>query len=329
MALIFRINVNVFLFLVSFNCFSQGERIFSGRLILLNSDQKYLAHEPVKLVNMGTGVSGTDGVFSIPINNSARNVTLVLSKSKLDILYPVGGITPVPKDPDEITNFIIGESPQTVLTRAVARSNNEIKRSLAEVGIKQNLIEEMLSAFRSEIQELTNNRLADLNEQIALDTKRKEVFPQIATAINNYTNEAKDLKDAFKFTSRHAFEDPQALQILTASINNYNDAFEDLNKKHSNYEKMVKDYWENDAKAGAVRDLFNYALGELHSANIFTLNLKIRDINEYYRGGLKASEKKTLKTMILRDIETSQLQLERRLQELDLRAQTVLTELAM
>jgi hypothetical protein len=68
-------------------------------------------------------------------------------------------------------------------------------------------------------------------------------------------------------------------------------------------------------------------LGELHSANIFTLNLKVRDINEYFRGNVKGS-KKVFREQIINDIEYTQLQLERRLEELDKRAQVVLTKLA-
>ena len=89
---------------------------------------------------------------------------------------------------------------------------------------------------------------------------------------------------------------------------------------------MVLDLW-NESRAGEVKDFFNYALGELHSANIFTLNLKINDINEYNRGNISNSKKKMFKETLTREIDTEVFQLERRLQELDNRAQVILSKL--
>jgi hypothetical protein len=143
----------------------------------------------------------------------------------------------------------------------------------------------------------------------------------------DYINEAKDLKDAFKFTAKHAFEDPQALQVLNDAVSSYNTVFEQLNKKHTGYEKQVNDLWQSEAKASEVREWFDYALGELHSANIFTLNLKIQEINDYYRGKYRGS-KRTFRDSIIRDIESNQLQLERRLEELNNRAQVIITKLS-
>ena len=157
--------------------------------------------------------------------------------------------------------------------------------------------------------------------------ERDTFYPILASAINNYINEAKDVKDAFKFVARNAFEDPQALQVLTDAINSYNLAYENLNMNYSGYERTVNELWQSESKTTEVRDLFSYALGELHSANIFTLNLKVRDINSYFRGQVTGS-KKAFKESIIREIEAATLQLERRLEELDNRAHIVLSKLA-
>lgn len=316
------------LLLLTHVCFSQNVRRFKGRVVLFDGS-KALNNISVRLVDQGRGTTGTDGQFIIPINNNVSTITLELVDSDQSILYPPGGSVAVPRDSSIAIVFIVGDSPKDILTRAVARSNNEIKNGLLQLGVKQDGIEQSLVAFRDEIQKMTNIKLEDLKDQIDLDRRRKEFYPQLAAAINNYTNEAKDLKDAFKFTARHAFDDPQAMQVLIDAVNSYNEAFEDINRKHSGYEKMVADLWESEAKATEVREWFNYALGELHSANIFTLNLKIRDINEYNRGEIKGGRKKDFKDTIMREIEASQLQLERRLQELDNRAQILLSRLAM
>lgn len=318
------------LLLVNHHSDGQGVKKFRGRLKILDGNKQQVINVSVRLVDLGPGVTGSDGIFEIGINDNVRSVTLELVKSKWDIIYPIGGVIGVPQDPNQITDFIIGDSPKELLTQAVAQLSNQLSKQLnalqAEQGIAQKGADQALATILAEIQKKTDIKTEDLNNAIDLDAKKKEFYPILSAAINNYTNEAKDLKDAFKFSARHAFDDPQALMILTDAVNSYNAAFQDINKKHNDYEKTVNDLWKSDAKTIEIREFFNYALGELHSSNIFVLNLKIRDINDYNRGSYPGS-KKAFKEQVLRDIESSLLQLERRLQELDTRAQVVLSKL--
>lgn len=300
---------------------------FKGKLVLFDGQKKPMINTPVRLVNEGDGATGTDGIFTIAIHDTTASVTLELVKNKMSVIYPAGGIAKVLRNSNEVVEFYVGESTKDILTRAVAESNNEIEKTLTAMGVKQDGIEQTLKAFRDEIQKMANIKVDDLKDQIELASKKENFYPLFASAINNYTNEAKDLKDAFKFSARHSFDDPQALQLLNNSVNSYSAAFEEINRKHSGYEKMVLDLW-NEAKATEVKEFFNYAMGELHSANIYTLNLKIKDINDYNSGSMSNSKKKMFKEMISRDIDTQVFQLERRLQELDNRAQVILSKLA-
>lgn len=322
-----------FIFLASILLFSdlsycQGTRKFIGKLVSFEGGNQTITNQSVRLVNLGSGVTGTDGIFEIPINNKIDEVTLEIVNSDLNIIYPAGGKSSVPKDPNSIIVFVVGDSPKDILTKAIAKSNNEIKNRLTQLGLQQDGIEQTLALYIEEIQQLSDIKLADLTDQIELASKREQFYPELTSAINSYINEAKDLKDAFKFTARHAFNDDPALQILSGAIENYNFEFEKINKNHTSYIKKVSDYWQSEVKATETREFFNYALGEIHSANIFTLNLKVKDINDYNRGNFKGS-KKSFKELILRDITKEQLQLERRLEELDQRAQVLLSKLAM
>jgi hypothetical protein len=324
----FEIIIPLFIMFSAFISHGQETRKFTGRLVSFEGGSEHIANVPVRLVNQGSGVSGTDGIFTIAINENIGEVTLELINSELDIIYPTGGKTNVPKDQNAVVEFIIGDSPLDILTRAVAKSNNEIRNRLTSMGVQQDGIEQTLNAFLSEIQRMSDIKLENLNNEIDLANKREQLYPELASTVNHFINEAKDLKDAFKFTARYAFDDPHALMLLSNAVESYNEIFEDLNKKHRAYEKQVRDYWQSEVKASEIRDLFNYALGELHSANIFTLNLKVRDINEYFRGNVKGS-KKIFRQRIISEIEKEQLQLERRLEELDNRAQVVLSKLAI
>lgn len=314
------------LLLLSQTAHSQKTRAFKGRLKILDGTKKDIFNIGVRLVGQGSSYTGSDGSFVIPINENTGSVTLELSSGKFDIVYPVNGVIGVPKDSSVITDFIVGSATKDILVKAIAQSRNELKGLLVQQGLQQQDIQQALANILAGIQKTTGIKTEDLDNQIDLDNQKKEFYPVLSAAINNYTNEAKDLKDAFKFIARHAFDDPQALQVLTDAVNTYNAAYQDLNNKHNAYEKSVNDLWRSDAKTAEVRDLFSYALGELHSANIFVLNLKIRDINDYNLGNFSGS-KKAFKERILHEIETSQLQLERRLQELDNRSQVLLSKL--
>lgn len=308
--------------------FSQGTRKFIGRLVFLEGGNQSVNNVSVRLVNQGPGTTGTDGVFTIAISNTVGDVTLQLVNSEWEIIYPIGGIMHVPNDPELVSDFIIGASTKDLLIKAIASSNNEMKSRLTQLGVKQDGIEQTLSTFLAEVQRMSDIKMEDLKKQIDLSSKRDEFYPVLASTVNGYINEAKDLKDAFKFTARHAFDDPQALQVLSDAIASYNLVFEDLNKVHAGYEKKVFDLWGSEAKESDVRELFAYALGELHSVNIFTLNLSVNNINEYFRGNSKGVKKKETKEFIIHDIESSVFQLERRLEILDNRAQVVLSQLA-
>ncbi|ETZ21803.1 hypothetical protein [Pedobacter sp. V48] len=312
--------------LLALSAHTFGQRKFVGRL--LDANRKPVVGMSLRVVNIGVAKSGTSGNFDVSIPENSDVVTLELVGSKLSIIYPFGGIAKVPKNKDEQIEFYIGESPTNLLTRAVAKSNNEMKENLSKLGIKSDDMLSTLKSYREAVEKLIDIKLDNLSAEEELDNQRKDFYPTLSKAINNFINEAKDLKDAFKFSTDHAFDDPQALEILTRSINSYNDAYEEINKNHSSYEKNVKDYWANESKETEVKEWFNYALGELHSSNIFILNLKIKDINDYNTANLNKTEKKALRTRVLHEIEVIDLQLDRRLQELDKRAEVLLNRLA-
>jgi hypothetical protein len=321
----FKLALIIFQVLSVCSCFGQGK--FRGRIIFFDGVKKPAANVAVRLLREGDGTTGTDGIFTIAIHDTTRTITLELVKSPFAVIYPANGVAQVPKGDNQVIDFYIGDSPKDILTKAVAKSDNELKARLTQLGIKQDGIEKTLNAFRDDIQKMSDIKIANLKDAIDLDSKRREFYPEFAAAINNYINEAKDLKDAFKFTAKHAFDDPQALQVLTDAINSYDIAFKQINNNHAGYEKMVLDLWESEAKASEVREFFNYALGELHKSNIFVLNLRIKDINDYNLGHVKGS-KKAFKEMISHDIDTLVFQLDQRLQELDSRARVILNKLA-
>ena len=306
--------------------YSQKVIRFKGRLRLLEGKKQTLYNLSVRLVGQGVSSTGTDGGFAIPVKENAGSVTLEIVDGEFDIIYPIGGVIPVPKDTAIISEFIVGDSPKKLLTRALGLVSDQLKSQLKDLLDNQKESDKAILAVIAGFREKTGIEVKDVNDQVQLNGRRTEFYKELSEAINDYTNQAKDLKDAFKFITKHAFDDNQALKVLTDAIETYNVAFEKINKQHSEYEKMVNDLWQSDAKTIEVREFFIYALGELHSVNIYVLNLKTRDINDYNRGSFPGS-RRVFKERILHEIEDSQLQLERRLQVLDSKAQALLLKL--
>lgn len=178
-----------------------------------------------------------------------------------------------------------------------------------------------LARAKSLTKDLTANRTVVISN-------KEEAYPDISNTVTNYINEAKDLKDAFQFSADQALESRQALKSLSEAVDQYNLAYEKLNKERFTYEKYVDSYWKKDILTLEFKNLMDYAIGDLHSVNILTLSQKIRVMNDLYQGHIKGAKKiNETKKDLTRDIHVEVIQLDKRLQELERRANRVLYSL--
>lgn len=159
-------------------------------------------------------------------------------------------------------------------------------------------------------------------------SNKEEAYPEISNTIINYINEAKDLKDAFQFSAQQALESRQALKSLNDAVGRYNLAYQKLNKERFTYEKFVDSYWKKDILTLEFKNLMDYAIGDLHTVNILTLSQKIRVMNDLYQGYIKGARKiNDTKEELTKDIKDEVIKLDKRLQELERRANRVLYSL--
>ena len=122
-----------------------------------------------------------------------------------------------------------------------------------------------------------------------------------------------------------ATESRQALAKLTDALEQYNRAFEKLNKERLTYEKYVDAFWERDVLTLEFKNLMDYALGDLHSVNILTLNQKISVINDLVNARIKRAGE--VKRELAKDISEEVPRLDKRLQELERRTNRILYDL--
>jgi hypothetical protein len=163
-------------------------------------------------------------------------------------------------------------------------------------------------------------------EHVVNVSSKDDAFPLISNTLMDYINEAKDFKDAFQMLGIQSTESRQALAKLTDATEQYNRAFEKLNKERLTFEKYVSTFWSNPVKSLEFKSLLDYALGDLHGVNILTLNQELSVINDIANGRVKQvnSRKKELE----KDISEEVLKLDKRLQELERRTNRILYDLS-
>lgn len=179
-----------------------------------------------------------------------------------------------------------------------------------------------------------NNTTASLNSSatavpLTTEEKKSALYAEMSGALGSFIIEAKDLVNAFRSTNEEIFEDNITLRKITDAIIQYNQAFNTLNTERMSYEKQVLTYWKNEALYNDVRYLFDYALGELHAVNVLELNNALSSINDISTGKISGRKnEKEAREKVMGSIFQNMNQLDKRIQELERRANRILYTLS-
>ncbi len=191
---------------------------------------------------------------------------------------------------------------------------------------------ELMGEYSFEVRALMKSRVIEIvtmagsREGTVSVSNKDDAFPLISNTLVDYINEAKDLKDAFQMLGVQATESRLSLTKLTDATEQYNRAFEKLNKERLTYEKYVASFWDSPVKTLEFKSLLDYALGDLHGVNILTLNQELTVIKDIAHGRVKHIS--TLKKELEKDINDEVLKLDKRLQELERRTNRILYDLS-
>lgn len=192
-------------------------------------------------------------------------------------------------------------------------------------------VTQLTGEFSFEVRALVKSHVIEIDKSSTVVTRnvaiatKDDAYPVISSTITDYINEAKDLKDAFQFLGIQATESRQAMAKLTDALEQYNRAFEKLNKERLTYEKYVAIFWKRDVLTLEFKNLMDYALGDLHSVNILTLNQKLSTINDIANARIKRAGE--AKKELAKDISEEVPRLDKRLQELERRTNRILYDL--
>lgn len=161
------------------------------------------------------------------------------------------------------------------------------------------------------------------------EEKKSATYAEMSAALGAFIIDVKDLVSAFQLMNENVYEDNLALRKMTDAVIKYNNSFNRLNSGRMLVEKQVNMYWKNEALYNDVRYLFDYALGELHSANVLELNNSLNLINDINLGKIQGRKnEKDAKERVLISINQNTNQLDKRIQELERRANRILYTLS-
>lgn len=164
----------------------------------------------------------------------------------------------------------------------------------------------------------------------SIDDRKDETYADVSSSLSNFIITLKDLVISFQRMTPAVFDgDVLPIRNVTNAVIKYNDAFNKLNHERMGYEKQVMTLWQNEALTTDVRYLFDYALGELHSANVLELNSSLNTINDISSGKISGRKnQKEAKDKVFSEIYHNTTQLEKRVLELERRANRILYTLS-
>ena len=254
----------------------------------------------------------------------SSQVQVLLSSSEWTIIYPQNGLVPIPRDEYAFAQIIVARRGQAGGSAALIRKIEQLQSSVAagdasvqsEISqLKDSLalyfdqktmaaVEQQLAVY--EKIRLENERADSLQRaQNALLTRqgRLEAMGLLTSSLDHYITRAEDLRDIFEFSGYKALNNGFVVEELSAKIQAYNEAYEELNKSKNKILDLAEVYWaDNYEVRSRIRALLEYTLDDVHKMTTLSANNLINDISDYRDPRVKKRDKRA-KREITSDID--------------------------
>ncbi|MEM7511719.1 MAG: hypothetical protein AAF388_12360, partial [Bacteroidota bacterium] len=138
-------------------------------------------------------------------------------------------------------------------------------------------------------------------ERLVMTEGRLKMLGLLTSATDHFITRAKDLRDEFKARGKKALLNGSAVQQLTARINAYSEAYEELNQHENEIKDLLDAYWEEDLTIYKTEGLLDFALNDVHKQTNLSANSLIEDIQNFRDPRVKKKNKRR-KPEIERDI---------------------------
>jgi len=291
---------------------------FNGRLI--HVDGLSTANLDVRFENLGSTTTRPDGQFTTALPGTTSEVRVEIQGQDWVVLYPRGGVVPVPRDPGRVVEIMVGESIEAATLRLFANRHERLAAGLQAIGARQEEMNGVLTGFLQEVTQRLDVEAAALERQIEMRRKRGEHYPELSATIRTYMVEAKDLNTVFRLYGAAGFRDRGAYDALAMAVTRYNGAFQKLDSERMALEYQVREYWESEELRSDLRALFDYALGEVHGIQVLPLNDSLAEMHAALFSRADRARVRGAQARIERAVE----ELDLRLPELQRRADRVL-----
>lgn len=306
--------------LVSLNLQAQNQYSFQ---VLIDPFNPVSIPMPVTLeVNGARVTSNNDGLFRLYLKTSDRYITVQSTDPAYRITFPPNGTVFLPVNPADIPQIMMGMPGKQQTTREailILKQLDSVRHDLKQAKVA-NLDQELLKRQDSLLSVARKKYAitdADLRTAREVMEGRERNFSRISTALNNYLNQAKNLRDALEQLGRFALDNPKAFRLLDSTIYLYSAAYDSINSNHVAWQQAIRNYWFSGELALGFQNVTDFTLNDLHREYFLTLNEDIiRQINAYLNESNR-KKKKALRETVISSINSVLPHLDSRLAILD------------
>jgi hypothetical protein len=285
-------------FAIAFHCMAQTTA-FKGQVWSNNSPvQNYTV-----LIDGKETTTDDGGIFTIPVLNTASQVTLQPTGNRFIVIYPKGGRVLLPKDASLVTQIIVEPFQSNKYIDQYLTSIKQLKDSSGKSQAQLKVIKAQVDSITHLLYQF-NYTQQNLNEARERQDGIDLFYPEITTTLQNYINQTRNLAGAFQFASTYAFENHNALDQLVQAVNNYNPAFDKLYTNYPVYSQKIQDYWNNKSLKTMFDGITDTLINVVNKKTVFPLNALKTSINQYFLGQVSAENKPAAKKNIEDQIAT-------------------------
>jgi hypothetical protein len=225
------------------------------------------------------------GEFEQPLAGQPSTVQVSVLDGPYQVLYPLDGLVPVPKDESVLVTIVVGKPEKSYIADQLAQRLLRLESILKANGIHYSASADSLSSDLHQVLSELQLRDADLRRDVADRRNQASVTPEILRVTADYVLKVKDLRDALASFPPLAAESRGALEALKGAMAKYNDAFTALNNNRDAFGEQIRSYWPADRTEILQKDLADVyleAIENIHQGLVLPANPSLIDLQLAY-----------------------------------------------
>ena len=215
------------------------------------------------------------GEFVQPLAGDPAEVEIASLEGPLEVLYPLDGRVPVPRDPEVIVTVVVGPAERASISELLAERLVRLEATLDAQGVRYDAAQDSLSRSLTAILGQLDLDEDALRRSVAFKREQAATAPEILRTVDTYLRELQDLRDGFRQFAPLAGRERAALDALQRTMQEYSSAYSELFDHRRAFESQIRDYWPapaSDLIAGSLADVYLEAVETLHQPVILPLN---------------------------------------------------------